>query len=1264
LRSSAYNKIYYNPNLTYSPWSGLNFAGDEYTNAPVTAALSEPYYPERGSVNLTTNTNVTFRQYVDYDYDNRNWNWPITDDITWLARYYIWTDKNTGCPGNVAGVVDGTSPHLFPGGACTEGTLVEIKDPSTEYYKGTNRSDCEAEGFCTYTEELQNFANFYSYSRNRSLTAKTSISAAVTSSDNMRIGFGAFNQDTDNIQIAEMNESATEAGHKLDVLQRIHRLKTDGGTPIPSALEATGQYYSCAAINIIRPENFTECPISPAPEGNCQQNFTLVMTDGIWNGSTNKRSFTVDNDSDGLDANGGASPWDGGDRYSDNTSRTLADIAMYYYENDLDGIANNNEVPANERDLAGAAPSAFPGYPSNPTMHQHMSTFVITFGLEGTISENQVPDFGEVDNAFSWGSVNNDEGKLNDMLHTAINGRGAFLSAGDSAELTDALTNTFEAFSQANGTASAVSFNSQELIGDSVVFRAFYNIRENSGDLVAVPLIIDVENGKVSLDSQDWSAAQQLFRNKTHLTRNILTFDNQVTSGRGGIAFRANTLNDSQKLALSDNINPDSDPSAFAAQITKHVRYLRGDSSQEWPVGNLRKRARAANTDRDEDGNLITSNDEGPLGDIINSTPVFYGAPDRIRRSSPPYPTSPGETYEEFKTAEKDRPAVVYVGSNDGLLHGFSAATGDEVFAYMPGLIIDGFYSERVKNLLSTNYAHRYTVDLSAAINDAYLDADRDNVTHTAEARMDWTTVLIGGFRGGAKGYFALDVTDPTAMVEGNTEVSGQVTKGPKKVVMWEFTDADDIHPLDGDGNVATDQNLQPASDLGYTYSQPTIAMSNVEYQGDISDNANKRWISIFGNGYNSSGGNASLFGTFIDGGTDGTWCHPAKPEAERCDAAGRDPGTHDFVKLEPVVTGLPAGFANGMGEPRGIDIDSNGTLDIAYAGDRLGNLYRFDLRNPDPALWSVSNIFTARYFAPDGSGAVPQPITTQPLVIVHPTVQTGVDCGTDFDAQGNLISRTCGGFIVAFATGSYLYDGDDTSREVQGMYGIWDKLGSAIDSTFDADGNYNVLVKQEYTAINTVIDTETTTETTDPVTGVVTTSTTTVSNNVSTRTLSENTVDYGNKRGWYLSFDHAAAGGLTPNTPQYPGEKAVRNLQSRGGIAFVNSIIPKENLSCGVRSGGAANAFCADTGTLRCVTAAGVFDINDDGLVNDFDLAAGSRAIIASTFFEDSVPTDSTFISGARVTQLGKDVLDVRLTKTSDGKNTGRISWQRLKED
>jgi hypothetical protein len=121
--------------------------------------------------------------------------------------------------------------------------------------------------------------------------------------------------------------------------------------------------------------------------------------------------------------------------------------------------------------------------------------------------------------------------------------------------------------------------------------------------------------------------------------------------------------------------------------------------------------------------------------------------------------------------------------------------------------------------------------------------------------------------------------------------------------------------------------------------------------------------------------------------------------------------------------------------------------------------------------------------------------------------------------------------------------------------------------------------------------------------------------------------------------------------------------VQIRGGIVFVNSIVPKEALSCGVRAGGSANAFCADTGSLACAGVNGVFDINEDGVVDGRDLGGGGM-VIASTFFEDSVPTDSTFIGGSRVTQLSDQSLEVKVTNTGDGKNTGRISWQRLEKD
>ena len=66
---------------------------------------------------------------------------------------------------------------------------------------------------------------------------------------------------------------------------------------------------------------------------------------------------------------------------------------------------------------------------------------------------------------------------------------------------------------------------------------------------------------------------------------------------------------------------------------------------------------------------------------------------------------------------------VVYVGANDGMLHGFNATTGDEVFAYVPNKIIDGSQSFKndLERFTSPFYYHQYYVDLTPRLNDAFI---------------------------------------------------------------------------------------------------------------------------------------------------------------------------------------------------------------------------------------------------------------------------------------------------------------------------------------------------------------------------------------------------------------------------------------------------------------------------------------------------------------------------------------------------------------
>ncbi|MDZ7684308.1 MAG: PilC/PilY family type IV pilus protein [Gammaproteobacteria bacterium] len=488
----------------------------------------------------------------------------------------------------------------------------------------------------------------------------------------------------------------------------------------------------------------------------------------------------------------------------------------------------------------------------------------------------------------------------------------------------------------------------------------------------------------------------------------------------------------------------------------------------------------------------------------------------------------------------------------DGMLHGFDADTGDEVFGYIPNNLMLNEYSRNITNLLDFNYEHKYFVDLTPAVNDVYIDKDGDG-------DKEWTTLLVGGHGAGAKAYFALDVTDPDALTEANAE----------NVVLWEFTEDDDSYPTesdgmggqvpltDSDGNQRQDLQspAQPIKDLGYTFSVPTLAMSNLTE--DVDGETVHKWVAVTGNGYNSTSGIAKLFVLFLEGGLDGTWCHPDLEYNDTIADDGSIPAEcvgaeQDFVKLDTTF-GAQDGLPNGLGIPRLIDIDANGTVDYVYAGDYFGNLFRFNLTSEDFDDWSVEKIFEAQY--DDGSTLTPQPITTQPIVVEHPSQPDG--------------------FIVIFTTGSYITVPDGTSTEIQSIYGIWDRLAPELISKDD-------LVQQRYINKEGFED--------EGITGPD-----------RVRNLTSNPVNYNDgDRGWFNDLDSVAPGGAQDTDPaEFPGERAIRRLLLRGGLVFVNSVIPKTQNSCVRTAGGALLSFCPETGGASCLIQS-VFDVNNDGDFND----------------------------------------------------------------
>ncbi|HFA6322046.1 TPA: hypothetical protein WMJ28_001978 [Neisseria gonorrhoeae] len=122
-------------------------------------------------------------------------------------------------------------------------------------------------------------------------------------------------------------------------------------------------------------------------------------------------------------------------------------------------------------------------------------------------------------------------------------------------------------------------------------------------------------------------------------------------------------------------------------------------------------------------------------------------------------------------------------------------------------------------------------------------------------------------------------------------------------------------------------------------------------------------------------------------------------------------------------------GGKGGLSSPTLVDKDLDGTVDIAYAGDRGGNMYRFDLSDNDPNKWSVRTIF-------EGG----KPITSAPAV-----------------------SRLADKRVVIFGTGSDLSEEDVVDTKEQYIYGIFDDDKGTVKVTVQ-NGTGGGLLKQTLT--------------------------------------------------------------------------------------------------------------------------------------------------------------------------------------------------------
>jgi len=351
------------------------------------------------------------------------------------------------------------------------------------------------------------------------------------------------------------------------------------------------------------------------------------------------------------------------------------------------------------------------------------------------------------------------------------------------------------------------------------------------------------------------------------------------------------------------------------------------------------------------------------------------------------------------------------------------------------------------------------------------------------------------------------------------------VTDPDDPTLLWEFSNEDD-------------------ADMGYSVPTPGIFRLHTG-----------EWAALVPNGYDSGSNAAVLFVLNIQ--------------------------TGEIIKK---LTALPElaenetvdSLRNGLSRVMGFDINNDGIVDYAYAGDLLGNLWRFDLidtTSDTPFAPTENGIAASKlevsfggaplYVARNGAGKR-QPITAAPLLTRHPS---GL------------------GYIVTFGTGRYLTTPDKSDSSFQSLYGIWDRntAGQNINTSPTANRSRSNLQVQTFT--ETSFDGRT------------------------TYSLSQNAVSWYdndnnvNKWGWYLDFPKE-------------GERLNYNMRMLGNTQLLTTMTPTED-PCEAGLTGTAYGINSTTGGA---TLYATFDLDGDGEydpnISGFVFAGGDFSISNSRIF------------------------------------------------
>lgn len=839
--------------------------------------------------------------------------------------------------------------------------------------------------------ERQNFANWYSYYRYRKIAAISGTSHAFADFDHgIRVAWQNINSNT------TANPFVAGGTTILSPFQGATRTKfynwlfnnpASGGTPNQAAANRVGTLFTYGNnSNRLTTKNPYYDPDS-GRELACRKNFHIQMTDGMWNGGS---VTTTSNDNSPLPRTlpdgrtygkgtlGGPTTlyWNEG---TPNT-RGMADIAFHFWATDLRPDFQTNaqtklkvrpyladrttgvtgSTPLNPGDNWLDNPEVYWNPANNPATWPHLVQYMIGFGVDGTIPATDANLLRLRKGQAAWPNIPSSDiaEKIDDMWHAAVNSRGQFFAAANPDELIDAMRKIIASVVAQSTSSTPAAVSLPILTGGNSIYQGGYDSSGWAGSLIRRKIDSTGQPGE-----SEWNAACILTGGqcpdptgsstaRDPNSRVIITSDGQGT----GIPFRLTSLTTAQRAGL------DSD-----GHGAKRVDYIRGDRTQEsLPATPLMR--------------LRTS----VLGAIINGEPAYVSAPrsgfhDVFPPSSPEAiaaAANEDDSYAGYQNAERARAPTVYAGANDGMLHAFDAASGKELWAYIPNFLIE---NGRLSAITDRNSDLVPGVDSPAREADVFINGK-------------WRTILLGSARLGGRGIYALDVTDPNPGSE-------SAASGTGKIALWEFTSGTTASAA-GDPPCAA--GSRTCASLGYTYDSANVA--RIKYQD--------KWVAVVSSGYFPNKAESAANANDIN-----------EAAASRTSLLVIDIATGKLIReirTSAAPQTLPPGFKTfGLSTPMVYDEGSNEVDDIVYAGDLAGNLWRFDLSDgTDPANWKVDLMFTS-YGNGGAANAGEQPIAYNPTALRDPSTRRA---------------------MIVVGTGKYLGEEDRTSTiKEQAWYGIRD---------------------------------------------------------------------------------------------------------------------------------------------------------------------------------------------------------------------------------